>query len=109
MRPIFVIHLSPTMLWKASNWHCACQCEASRWTVRLFVDAILVNEVVVDSVPAMRAIAEHWRDSVASEPAAARLGQLVGVERDRRESTPERRAVPRGGRRSIDASRQMVP
>lgn len=96
------IYVRQTLLWRASRWHCDCQCDASQWTVRLFVDAILVNELVVDNVRAMLSIAEHWRDGVEGDAAGPQLGQIVRLEGDRRQNPPERRAVPRGGRRATD-------
>lgn len=92
----------PTVLWRASNWHCVCLCESFAWTVRLFVDTNLVNELAIDNVRDMLAIADHWRASVASDPAGAQRGDIVSLRSDRRANRSERRAAPRGGRRHRD-------
>lgn len=98
------LHVRPTVLWHESETHCVCSCVASEWTLRLFVDDIVVRERVVEGVRPMLRIAQEWRETVSNAHDVA--AQSESRSRfDHRLAAPERRTVPRGGRRASDPSR----
>lgn len=102
---MIALHVRPTVLWHESETHCVCSCVASEWTLRLFVDDIVVRERIVEGVRPMLRIAQEWRETVSNAHDVA--AQSESRSRfDRRLTAPERRNVPRGGRRANDASRK---
>jgi hypothetical protein len=96
------IEVRPIVLWRTSRWHCECGYRSYEWTLRLFVDDVLATECVVDNVSAMVRIAQQWRHAVLSDASATEPALFLQLKEDRRQNPPERRAVPRGGRRETD-------
>ena len=97
-------HVRSNVLWRECRWHCECGYVSSQWAANLYMDDVIVAECVTDNVRTMLRTAEYWRDAVRSDVSNV---ELLGLVRSKveRQNTPERRAVPRGGRRAIDPGR----
>ena len=104
--PMIDMHVRPTVLWREARWHCECSAGTALWTLRLFVDDTLASECVVDSAHALLPIAQKWREAVGGHGPGSDLAQILIPKADRRQQAPERRAIPRGGRRATEPGRQ---
>ena len=92
------------LLWRESRWHCECGRVASQWIAHLYVDNVIVAENTFDLLSPMLRTAHRWRAAVKPDPAALILVNDA-FENEQRQNEPERRAVPRGGRRETDPGR----
>ncbi len=95
-------HLQPRILWRTSRWRCECGYESSQWTAALYYDDVLVAECRETSLLPMIRAAERWRNILQGPEPVTRPSPVSPSEGERRVNPRERRAVPRGGRRSSD-------
>lgn len=93
------------VLWREDRWHCVCGYVSSRWTANLHMDDVVLAECVADSLRTMLRTAAYWRDAVRSDVSEAEMLGLVRAKVEPRQNSPERRAIPRGGRRETDPGR----
>ena len=94
-----------TRLWRDGRWHCECGCVSSRWIAHLYLEDVIVGESTFDSLSPMLRLAHYWHAAVRKDDTGALLVNDLDLENDRRQTTPERRSVPRGGRRGTDLRR----
>jgi hypothetical protein len=99
------LRVRTTLLWRESRWHCECGRVASQWIAHLYKDDVIVAECAFDLLSPMLHTAQHWRAAVKNDESGALLLAQLQAEKERRENVPERRAVPRGGRRGTDPGR----
>lgn len=98
-------HVRSNVLWREGRWHCECGYVSSRWTANLYMDDVILAECVADSLRTMLRTAAYWRDAVRSDVSEAEMLGLVRARVEPRQNSPERRAIPRGGRRETDPGR----
>ena len=93
------------LLWRESRWHCECGRVRARWIAHLYVDDVIAAERAFNLLSPMLRITQRWRAAVKSDPAALVLVDDGLFDNEQRQNEPERRAVPRGGRRGTDPGR----
>jgi hypothetical protein len=100
-RPMITFSVRPNVLWRESGWRCECSHASSRWVGTLYLEDEIIAQHA-DGLPAVLAMTERWRHAVRTIPNDPNLTERLRARQDRRENVAERRAVPRGGRRSTD-------
>ena len=103
-RPVVRFGVRPHVLWRECQWRCECSYESCRWVGTLYLDDEIVAQHA-DDLTGVLATAERWRDAVTTIPGDPSLTKWLRARQDRRGEVAERRAVPRGGRRSTDPKR----
>jgi hypothetical protein len=69
------------------------------------LEDVIVGECTFDRFSPMLRLAHHWHAAVRKDDTGALLVNDLDLENDRRQTIPERRSVPRGGRRGTDLRR----
>ena len=95
-------HVRSNVLWRECRWHCECGYVSSKWAANLYRDNVIVAECATDNLRTMLRTAAYWRDAVRSDVSDAEMLGLVRAKVEARQNSPERRAIPRGGRRETD-------
>ena len=94
-------HLSPNMLWQASRGRCECGYASAAWVATLYFDDLVMAQRTDSSLLSVLRSVDHWRTSVTRSHAVTQPTDPP-LDENRRVNAPERRKVPRGGRRSRD-------
>ena len=100
-RPMITFSVRPHVLWRESGWRCECSHASSQWVGTLYLEDEIIAQHA-DGLTAVLAMTERWRNAVRTIPNDPNLTERLRARQDRRENVAERRAVPRGGRRSTD-------
>lgn len=94
------------IVWQRRIWRCEyAKGPSSLGSLRLFRDQTIAMERRVRDVEDMLSVAVTWRRLIEDELIPAVDAPRVPPAEDRREKPPERRKVPRGGRRRTDPGR----
>jgi hypothetical protein len=98
------LQLQPIVVWRQGVWHCEYlkRGETRGGTLCLYRGSTLAISRKVRSVDEMQWIAHEWKQVVSATPITSGKDSSA---QDQRVRPPERRAVPRGGRREGDPKR----
>jgi hypothetical protein len=99
------VDVRATLLWRESRWHCECGLVNGRWIAHLYLEEAIVAECAFTLLSPMLRMTYRWQAAVQKNPSALILVDDAPFEDDRRQNEPERRVVPRGGRRGSDPGR----
>jgi hypothetical protein len=94
--------LYPNVMWHEGRWRCECGYVSTQWVATLYFNDIVMAQCTDSSLLTALRSMDGWRQSVTRSQAVMPPKDERTPEENRRQNAPERRAVPRGGRRSRD-------